>query len=464
LEKYDSALIISKQAESFNVYPEDPVYSYMMATLLLYRSVIYGGMRQYDSADLMLLRSQTMLKKNGIKIEKDEAAAKVNLASYLLADGFLEKAEFYAEEALKTALRFGYKQQVENASKILAEIYEKRGDYQSSLSLYKQYITYRDSILNIENVREMESVRADFEIVQKQSELDLVTEQQQRERLILIGVIVLSVILSLLVFLIYKYYRSKSKLNTILKNQKKELEINNATKDKFFSIISHDLRGPIASLMGGSRMIKHFINESNRESTIEVADQIEDTVQSLSELLDNLLNWATQQRGHFDYVPEKVNTREMLEDILKMYSNMSSSKNLRVNLDSKSAYYIWVDRNTTHTILRNIINNAIKFTPSGGSISVTISQNSEQGIIKIQDTGVGLSESKLKDLFKLSEKQSTFGTEGEKGLGLGLQLVKEFIKTNNGDLQVSSEIGKGTCFTISFPLFEPQHEATLVKL
>ena len=201
-------------------------------------------------------------------------------------------------------------------------------------------------------------------------------------------------------------------------------------------------------------MIKFMVDNDQVSELRELADQIDESADRLSSLLDNLLNWAVQQQGQINYVPEKISAQEMLDELAGTFTNMAQAKNIEITQNVPDGLCIWSDRNTTNTILRNLINNALKFTPEQGKIDIQGSEEDGMVVFKISDTGVGIPSEKLENLFQLEAKKSTWGTEGEKGLGLGLQLVKEFVEMNKGALSVTSKEGVGTTFFIQLPSFK----------
>ncbi len=352
---------------------------------------------------------------------------------------------------IKKAEINGSQEQVRDGYKILSEIYEEVGDYKQSLLAYREFIEVENSIRDIETVRKIGEIQTEYEVGQKQAELDLVNAERDKERLVTIGISLLAVVLLILGLVILKYYRQKEKTN-------KELERLNQTKDKFFSIISHDLRGPVSSFFGISRMIKSLVNRQQTEQLLAIADDIDESVDRLSALLDNLLNWAMQQQGHFPNVPEKVDLNEVTEDLIRTLDTMAKGKQIDLKAQIEGPIHLWVDKNTTMTILRNLANNALKFTPDGGSVTISAAKQADLAVIKVIDSGVGIPQEKLKNLFQLQDKKSTYGTSGEKGLGLGLQLVYEFVEMNGGKIEVTSEEGVGTTFTVSLPLYDLEEE------
>lgn len=370
--------------------------------------------------------------------------------------GEIERAEINAIEALRLAETYGLSELNRDLNLLLFKISQLKENYKEALSYHLAYSILADSIENKNVIRQMEKQQSAFELAQKETEVELLKVQRKNQQAIIVAATVIVFAFAILVIVIFIYYRSKIRVNRVLKRQKVALERLNETKDKFFSIISHDLRGPVSSLFGVSGLIRHFVKEKNNDQLLEMADHMETSVERLSNLLDNLLNWAMQQQGHFPNVPEKVNVTEMIDEIIGMFSNMANGKLVSLTSEISEAVYLWVDRNSVHTIFRNLINNAIKFTPESGSISVKATINIGMAEIKVTDSGIGIPQSKLDKLFNLNGEGATYGTAGEKGLGLGLQLVKEFMDMNNGSISAQSVEGQGTTFLVRLPLFDKE--------
>ncbi len=392
--------------------------------------------------------------------ELEQVGDKYGLADYLWqvsqlyeGQGNIKLAIEKCQESLRIAHELGLKEQIRDASFKLYELYKAENQFRNALEYHEQYLVYKDSITNMESVQEMANLRTEFEVGQKQAEVDLLTAEKKIQQLMLFAAIGFSLIVIILAAIIYKYYRDKNKVARILQLQKAELERLNHTKDKFFSIISHDLRGPVASFFGISRMIKFLVKSKETDQLLEIADDIDQSVERLSSLLDNLLNWAMQQQGHVPNVPEKLEFKYLALDLAATFQILADSKKITLQLEVEESTQIWADRNMTMTIFRNLINNALKFTPENGTVTLFATEKDGMVFGEVKDTGVGISKEKLQHLFTLGEKKSTYGTSGEKGLGLGLQLVHEFIELNNGEITVESEPGAGTVFTVKLPAF-----------
>lgn len=370
--------------------------------------------------------------------------------------GHLILALSYAEEAIGYARMENLKEQLRDASLKLSELHELNGNLGEALRYHKAYLAYKDSLHSTETVRRMADLRTEYEVRQKQNEVDLLKVEKRNQQLLLFAVSGFAVALIIFALIVYRFYQSKTRINVLLERQKQDLEALNQTKDKFFSIISHDLRGPVSSFHGISRMIKFLVVMRDTDELIKVAEEIDHSVDRLSVLLDNLLNWAIQQQGHFPNVPEKLNLPVLSGELVQTMSNMAGAKNIELTADVAEPIELWADRNMTMTILRNLVSNALKFTPEGGKVVLSARESEAFAEISVADSGVGIPKEQLNSLFGIQQNKSTYGTSGEKGLGLGLHLVHEFIEMNGGKLHVSSSAGKGTVFTIFLPLFESQ--------
>ncbi|WP_258101781.1 tetratricopeptide repeat-containing sensor histidine kinase [Marinoscillum pacificum] len=445
--------------EYFNYGELDSALFYFEASQLIYQDLDYTIGVAYSLGNIGLvyakqghfISAEKNIQLAVNSLDKMEDYYGISIYLTYMADIYEQKHEInsalkYASKSMQLAIRYGLKEQIRDASLKLSQLFEMQRNIDSAYYYHKQYVAFRDSINNEETIQKIADIRTEYEVGQKQAEVDVLTAQQKTERVIMAAITLLAVVLLILGLIVYKYYKQKSRTS-------QELERLNQTKDKFFSIISHDLRGPVSSFMGISRMIKFLVEAKETDQLLEIADDIDDSVERLSALLDNLLNWAMQQQGHFPNVPEKVSLNDMADEIVKTLKNMAQGKLIDLKADISESIDLWVDRNTTMTILRNLVSNALKFTPETGAVMIQAYSKHDRAIIKIKDTGVGISQDKLENLFKLQDKKSTYGTAGEKGLGLGLQLVYEFIEMNQGRIDVSSEEGKGTTFEISLPLF-----------
>lgn len=449
-ELYDSAIALSNKAIYFSELSQENsiIKAYAQANMAL--ALAKTG--KNIEADQQLSEAMAFMESG--KDHYGLSDCLIEIGGVFVETGNLETAIQKLEKGYQIAVDYGLKKQIQNGAKFLSEAYQQNGELAKALEYQSKYYTYRDSLINAEQIRNLADLRTNFEVGQKQIEVDLLTAEKRFQKIVIFSTAGGALFVVIMLGLLYKNYRDKNKINKILEDQKAQLERLNHTKDKFFSIISHDLRGPVHAFSGISRLIKYAVEDKNQEELIEIADHVDKTADDLSGLLDGLLNWALQQQGHFPNVPEKVLMEEMGDEIKGIFSNMAKAKNIDLSTSIEENLELWVDKNTTMTIIRNLVNNALKFTPEGGKVILSAKANRDMAQIIVQDSGIGIPKEKLDTLFKMDGNKTSFGTAGEKGLGLGLQLVYEFVEMNNGTVEVQSEEGKGTSFIVSLPLFE----------
>jgi PAS domain S-box-containing protein len=233
-----------------------------------------------------------------------------------------------------------------------------------------------------------------------------------------------------------------------------ELKTLNASKDKFFSIISHDLRSPFNSLLG----ITEYISQSYDDLTPkEIRDSISNIYSSshkLYNLILNLLEWSRLQSGRFETDKTEIELSVLIEEMTNLYKESAITKNIKITTEIPEKIIVSADKYMIETIIRNLISNAIKFTHRRGAIKIEGETKGDFAQVAFIDNGVGISKDNLKDLFKIDEQYRRDGTASEKGTGLGLILCKEFIEKNNGAISVESEVGIGSRFLITIPLYK----------
>lgn len=243
-----------------------------------------------------------------------------------------------------------------------------------------------------------------------------------------------------------------SKTQREVRKQKGDLEKTNAVKDKLFSIIAHDLRNPFNGLMVLSDILKYKFNRMKPEEIKSMIELIHDSSRDGYLLLENLLEWSRSQRDQIAFRPVAIDLETLIMGNINLMKTMVVSKNISILIELADAPEIVADAHMVDTILRNLITNAIKFTPQDGDIEIRTVTHKDKIEISVIDTGAGMTEEQLANLFKPVKTRSISGTVNEKGTGLGLLLCKEFIDRHNGDIRVGSTPGKGSVFTISLPL------------
>ncbi len=242
--------------------------------------------------------------------------------------------------------------------------------------------------------------------------------------------------------------RKKAEEEITLKN--KQLLVINAEKDKFFSILAHDLRGPLSSFVSATQIISEEIQKMDMEEIKEITESMKTSATNIYSLLENLLEWSRLRRGAMDFVPENFNLKKKISDSIKVLSEYAGKKGIIIEISIPDQLEVIADNHMFDAVIRNLVSNAIKFTPAGGKVNVAADFNSDRSIeVKISDSGIGMTHEMKGKLFLLNEKTRREGTEGEPSTGLGLLLCKEFIEKHNGKIWVESEVGKGSTFSFT---------------
>ena len=233
-----------------------------------------------------------------------------------------------------------------------------------------------------------------------------------------------------------------------------ELEQLNASKDKFFSIISHDLKSPFNTILGFSELLLEQIKNQDFSEIEMYGELVHKSALKAFDLLVNLIEWSRSQSGRIIYQPEVFNLSETIYDLTSLFGETARQKGIKIYTDLSENIEIIADLSMIKTVLRNLISNAIKFTPNEGAIYITCNKNEKEVHFSIKDTNIGIPQSVISKLFRIDEHYTTEGTNQEVGTGLGLILCKEFIEKHHGQIWVESTEGKGTTFFFTIPMIE----------
>ncbi|MEE9431342.1 MAG: PAS domain S-box protein [Melioribacteraceae bacterium] len=244
------------------------------------------------------------------------------------------------------------------------------------------------------------------------------------------------------------------RMNEMLQESEERLKELNGSKDKFFSIISHDLRSPFTSITGFSEVMMEDIDTLSKEEIKDFASSIHKTSKNVYNLLENLLQWSRIQTGRIEFNPNKISLSEVVDEVIALYQVNAARKKITLFSNLEVEIFIRADKFMLETILRNLISNSIKFTKQTGEISISAKElkNENKVEITVEDTGVGMSSDIKNKLFKIDEHVTTKGTDKEKGTGLGLILSKEFVEKHEGEIWVESELGVGSKFKFTLKL------------
>ncbi len=243
----------------------------------------------------------------------------------------------------------------------------------------------------------------------------------------------------------------RKRTEELLKKSENNLREMNASKDKFFNIIAHDLRSPFSSILGFSNLLEEQMREKDYEGIEEYVSYIHKSANHAMTLIENLLDWSRSQTGKMEFKPEYIDLKDILDESLLSLNDAATQKSITLKTNMDKNVPVIADMTMTGIVFRNLISNAIKFSHPGGEVYISAEQKPEEIIISVRDKGVGIRKEDITKLFRIDTNHTTLGTKREKGTGLGLMLCKELIEKHEGKIWVESEEGKGSVFYFTLP-------------
>lgn len=392
-----------------------------------------------------------------------------------------DKARELYSEALQLAQKSGTPKILLDVYRDLSELNKKLGNYRESLIYFENYARIRDSLFNETFSKNIVEMQAKYKNDEQLAEIALLKKENQLIRneqrlksayvyLLVTGILLVLAVLGLLMW----RYRDKKRINKQLeeevKNRKdheqkliqseRQLKEVNLTKDKFFSIISHDLKSPFGAMKGLVELLQAGYDEMSDMEKKELIGEINKATNNTFSLLSNLLAWSQSQRDTIEFHPVAINVSEICSGTIDFLLPAARKKNIGIESNIAEDLHVVADRNMLTTIIRNLLSNAVKFTSDGGTVNIKskmlATQHGNNGYnkfveISVSDTGVGISGENLDKIFRIEEKFKTPGTNDESGTGLGLMICKEFVEKHHGTIRVDSEEGVGSTFAFTLP-------------
>ena len=461
LDYYNQALKINKELEITDG----------VSTALNNIGLIYLDLGNYEKAYTNLMESTEISREiNDIYSLSNNYN---NLANLFLQQKKYNQAQNYLGMASELAIKINAKEFIIESYELYSKLYTEQNNYEKALIYHKLYTEMNDSVMATQNSSRLAEMKVKFDTDYLESENKLLKKDNEihvleldRQKNIMKYWIAFSILILVLAALSFNQFRLKKKTNNLLKNKNDQLrdankklidsELTlkelNATKDKFFSIIAHDLKNPFQSLLGFSEILYDRRDQLKQEDINEYSRLIYESSQNLYSLLGNLLQWAKTQLGNTKLSPKNVNLYESLNDTLDLFNLTALNKNIKIINTIEKDTYAFVDKHVVSSVFSNLISNAIKFTNQGGEIKVSCKESNNRLTISVLDNGNGISEENINKLFRIDQNYSTKGTEDESGTGLGLILCKELITQSNGEIYVESTLGKGSNFQFVLPI------------
>ena len=450
-QKYDSIVMYANLSNRYARKPELAITRISSSIIL---SALYTSTFQLEKA---LAGYEMVLKEiREVNAKSELPLALYNIAILQFKKKDYDKALINALESYRMANELDIKTYIVITSGLLNSIYLAMDNYKEAHKYmriaYLGRIEYYQKDIDLK----LKNLQNDFEIASKQKEISFRNSQLW---FLFISFLAILFITSFFIIILIRKNNKKNILNEELNSknqiilfQNEELSKLNATKDKFFSIIAHDLRGPIGGLMGLSQIMAEELSSLTLDEVQELAVGMNHSATNLFRLLENLLNWARMQRGSIPFVPEFWELLPLVNESVEMMREQAKHKKIGIDNSIPEALTIFADKNILQTVIRNLVSNSIKFTNKGGKIILSAEANEDQMVvISISDNGIGMTQAILDNLFRSDVRTGRTGTDGEISTGLGLPLCKEFVEKHGGKILVKTEVGKGSVFTFTIP-------------
>ncbi|MEM6699101.1 MAG: tetratricopeptide repeat-containing sensor histidine kinase, partial [Bacteroidota bacterium] len=384
-----------------------------------------------------------------LNLVQEQASVYLELAKLDQARERYQDALNYALYANKNAVQASNNWMEQQSAYLLAQLYEQERDFEQSLVYYKRYLELYMNRQDPSMMRKVFTYQTEMEYERKaeQASLEQAAERKNRRNISL----VVSLFLAILFFFAWNRYRAMEQKNKLITQQSEELQELNATKNKLFSIIGHDLRSPIGNLVTTLNLF--FSKELNKDEFIEMAQHLRQSTSSIHQMLNNLLHWANaQMKGDIRTEPQALDLKQQIDAVSDFIQDIATAKDIQIHNKLKTPLTVVADPNQVDLVLRNLIGNAVKFTHPNGQIHIDVEATERSAIISVQDNGIGMTQEQQTTLFDETTASSAWGTANERGLGLGLNLCKEMVEKNGGEIWVESEPNKGSQFYFTLPL------------
>ncbi|WP_224998072.1 tetratricopeptide repeat-containing sensor histidine kinase [Cesiribacter sp. SM1] len=482
LKQYDKALDYFNQSLTY-VDKEADRANY--AAVLNNLGVIHKAVKNYRLSLRFLLEAYDIYHKdNNVR---DLSAVLMNIGQVQQQLGNFDEAERYFKNSLRAAQKVHNIQRLLEAHNYLAKFYAAVDNYYLAYHHKDQYTAYKDTLFRQEANLQMAEMAKKLEIERKErafakliqdKEMQILNNENEITRFELYrknNMILVSFLLVILagggVYVLYKGFRDKQaqnhrleernqevslkniqlqEVNLKLKSSENQLKQLNDTKDKFFGILAHDLRSPLVTLRGFVQILHQEHVNFSQEEMNRLTGRIEHSLRGITMLLDNLLQWSTAQNGTIEFSPAEQKLQRIVEDNVLLLETTAQVKDIKL-VKAAVPERVFADKQMLHLVIRNLLGNAIKFTPRGGTVTISAFETDAHTCLMVKDTGIGIAPEKLQDIMKDNTLRTSRGTENEKGSGLGLWLCREFVERHSGTIEIESAEGHGTTFTIKLP-------------
>jgi signal transduction histidine kinase len=456
-----------------------------LAEILNNLGIIYNNKKEYSKALDYYYQSLRIEEENQNNLGIAKSA--YNIAGIYQSLGNLTESNRLNERALKLAQGLSNREMVSECAVLKSQNLKKAGDFKAALKYLELSRSINDSLANAGMDQKIQELEQAYEIEKQQSQIVLLekdniiqqklAERQTLQRNLMMGGIL---VIALFAFFHLRSSRRNKKINELLaqrnleilkqqealadsneeiSRQRDALKKSNADKDKFFSIVAHDLKSPFTSMLGFSEILAEEYKTLSDSERQEIAADIHSSIKTGFNLVENLLAWGSLQIGRIEFAPNQLKLKQEVDEVLKLLQRIALLKKIGIYNEVEPGVIVEADANMLHSVLRNLVSNALKYTHNGGKIRISASASDIPGMIRISvsDSGIGINKDDLAKLFSPKISFSTRGTANETGTGLGLLLCSEMISKHGGQIGVQSDPGNGSTFYFTIPALH-KHE------
>ncbi|UOR04386.1 ATP-binding protein [Hymenobacter aerilatus] len=424
----------------------------------------YQSIAQYATAEGLLHNAVGLAQQQ--HNSKVETSTLLQLSHVLLARQRPAEAEVHAARALELARAHRQFSYLLDAYGTLAKIEAARGNFAQGYAWQQRYLLLNDTINNHDRLVALAALQQRYETQDKEQQIARLTANEELQRLLnrqlIITIVILAAGLAAFTFIYLQLRRSRAALSSnhqALQETTAELQRMAASKDRLYSIVAHDLRGPVTSLAGVTKLIEFYLNNGDEAGLRRLPTLVHQTTSSINHLLDNLLSWAVNQNGELTFRPETLPVTELFAEIVELYQTTAQAKQIQLLTNVPSQLTLYADYNMTRTILRNVLSNALRFAPVGSIVRLGAYPvaGSTAVVLTCTDNGPGMPADQVATLLHPNSVAQPTHWQRREGTGLGLVLCRAFVARQHGHLRIHSAQGQGTTIEIELPsaILEP---------
>lgn len=431
-KEYEKAI---EMFEKSLVAQEDAKDSSSISTTIFNIAQCHIDLKNYEEAYRQLNKALEVAEKSNTEIL---TLCLQGLAKIEAHNSNFEEAERLLDRSESIAVENHFRQALQNLYREKKDFYVNQGRYREAYEYLSKYQEFSDSLFSEDTKNKLNAQRVRFELKEKELQIEdqkNTIEQQKLMRLFLFIVIGLLLVLVAMIIRIWHIQRVRNK----------ELVQINQTKDKFLSIISHDLKNPAIAIRNVLQVLAENYENLSREEILELGIQVLQASEEQVKLIYDLLNWSQMEVGRMPYAPTNVNLSEVVGNVVNLNKMSAGNKGINIKADVPDDIFVYADRNMLETVLRNLLSNAIKFSYENSEINISVENADSKYIVSVVDNGVGIPKERIDTIFSMDAK-STIGTQGETGNGLGLAVCDRMVRKNGGEIFVESEPNKFTKF------------------